>query len=74
MLGAFFVISGNHKRSIICALIKVDWLATCIALQDGWLCMYSICHFPPALAYKLHSPPGAANGKQGLIPEEVSQT
>jgi hypothetical protein len=52
------------------ALIKVDWLAACIALtkSDG----SCICHFPPALAYSLHNPP--ANGKQGPIPEEVSRT
>jgi hypothetical protein len=37
--------------------------------QSGCRC---ICHFPPALAYNLHSTP--ANGKQGPIPEEMSQT
>jgi hypothetical protein len=36
---------------------------------DFWRC---ICYFPPALTYNLHSPP--ANGKQGPIPEEMSQT
>jgi hypothetical protein len=45
------------------ALIKVDWLAACIALKLG------ICHFPPAKS--LESPP--ANGTQGPIPE-MSQT
>ncbi len=35
MLASYFVIPANHKRSIIvqCALIKVDWLAACIALR-----------------------------------------
>jgi hypothetical protein len=32
----------------------------------------SFCHFPQALAYHLQNPP--ANGKQGLITEEISQT
>ncbi len=47
-----------------CALIKVDWLAACIAFKSG--------HFPPASAYNLHNPP--ANGEQGPITEEMSQT
>jgi hypothetical protein len=37
--------------------------------KRGWCC---ICNFPPAMAYNLHSPP--ANGKQGQMPEEMSQT
>jgi hypothetical protein len=52
------------------ALKKVDWLAVCIALRVvGAVC---ICHFRQALTYNLHSPP--ASGKQGPIPEEMSQT
>jgi hypothetical protein len=46
-------------------------LACCLyCTKSGW---HYICHFPPALAYNLHSP--SANGKQGLIPsaEEMSQ-
>jgi hypothetical protein len=52
-------------------MIKVDWLAAYIALRvvGGWR---YICQFPAALAYNLHSPP--ANGKQGPISEEMSQT
>jgi hypothetical protein len=41
-------------------LIKVVWLAACIALRV----------LAPALAKNLHNPP--ANGKQGPIPEEIS--
>jgi hypothetical protein len=45
-------------------------LACCLfCTKGGWRCF---CHFPPALAYNLHSPP--ANGKQGPIAEEISQT
>ncbi len=45
-------------------------LACCLYYtKSGWRC---IGHFTPALAYNLHSPP--ANEKQGLIPEEMSQT
>ncbi len=34
MFAAFFVIPANHKWSIIVyLLIKVDWLAACIALR-----------------------------------------
>jgi hypothetical protein len=55
-----FVIPANHKWR------KVDWLD---ALRvHGWRC---IGRFPPGLAYS-HNPP--ANGKQRLIPEEMSQT
>jgi hypothetical protein len=52
-----------------CALIKVDWLDACIAPKSGWRC---IGRFPPAFAQYLHNTP--ANGKQGPIPEEMSQT
>ncbi len=52
-----------------CALIKVHWLASCIALGVVGA-VFAI--FPPTLAFNLHSPP--ANGKQGPIPEEMSQT
>jgi hypothetical protein len=45
-------------------------LACCLyCTKIGWR---SICHFPPALAYSLHSP--SANGKQVPIPEDISQT
>jgi hypothetical protein len=37
--------------------------------NSGWRC---ICHFSLALAYNLYNPP--ANGKHGLIPEEIYQT
>jgi hypothetical protein len=39
--------------------------------KSGWLWFY-IGRFPPALAQNLHNPP--ADGKQGLIPEEMYQT
>jgi hypothetical protein len=53
-----------------CSLIKEDWLATCLyCTKSGLRC---IGRFPPALASNFHSPP--ANGKQGLISEEMSQT
>jgi hypothetical protein len=51
-----------------CALIKVDLPTACIALRVvgivlvGFLRRCEILHNPPA------------NGKQGLIPEEMSQT
>jgi hypothetical protein len=54
MLVAYFCHSPLSQVEYNCALIKVDWLAVCIAL------------FPKALANNLHSPP--ANGKQGPIP------
>ncbi len=50
-------------------VIKVDWLAACIALRV--VCAVFVV-FLRALAYNLHSPP--ANGKQMPIPEEISQT
>jgi hypothetical protein len=37
--------------------------------MSGWRC---IGRFPPALAKNVYNPP--ANGKQGPIPEEMSQT
>jgi hypothetical protein len=45
-------------------LIKVDWLAACIALRvvGGVLVVFLRSWRPPA------------NGKQGLIPQEMSQT
>jgi hypothetical protein len=65
MLAASFLqITREVKYNF--ASIKVVRLAACIA-QRRW-----ICHFPPVLAYNLHSPP--ANGKQGPIPEEMSKT
>jgi hypothetical protein len=45
---------------------KEDWLASCVALRVVGAV------FPPALAHILHSFP--ANGKQGPIPKEISQT
>jgi hypothetical protein len=42
----FFVIPANHKWSVICVLIKVDWLSACNSLSS-WHC---IGCFPPALA------------------------
>jgi hypothetical protein len=46
-----------------CALIKVDWLAACVALRVvGAVYVVFVLHNPPA------------NGKQGQIPEEISQT
>jgi hypothetical protein len=47
----------------ICALTKVDGLPACFALRVVGA-VFVI--FPPALAYKLHSPP--ANGKLGPNP------
>jgi hypothetical protein len=49
-----------NKGGLACCLYctKCDWR--------------SICHFPQALAYHLQNPP--ANGKKGLITEEMSQT
>ncbi len=52
-----------------CALIKVNWLANCIALRVVGA-VFVI--FPPELAYNLLSPP--ANGRQEPIPEEMYQT
>jgi hypothetical protein len=50
-----------------CSLIKVDWLAACIALRVvGAVC---ISRFPPA-----YLPDTPAKGKQGPIPDEISQT
>jgi hypothetical protein len=51
-----------------CALIKVDWLAACIALRV----VGAVFVVVPRRWHKinLHNPP--ANGKQGLIPEEKS--
>ncbi len=51
-----------------CALLKVGWLAARNTLRV----VGAVYHFPPALAYYLHNPP--ANGKQGPIPEEMSQS
>jgi hypothetical protein len=48
-----------------CSLIKVDWLAAGIAL---WLALY--WSFSSGVGVKY--PP--SNGKQGPIPEEMSQT
>ncbi len=62
MLAAYFCHSRYSQVEYNCALIKVD------CTDSGWRC---ICHFLPALAYNLISPP--ANGKQGLIPEEMSE-
>jgi hypothetical protein len=44
-----------------------------LCIDNGdWRFCTGIGHFPLALAYNLHSPP--VNGKQGLIPEEMSKT
>ncbi len=51
-----------------CVFIKVDLLATCIAL-GSWR---RIGSFLSMLANNVNNPP--ANVKQGLIPEERSQT
>jgi hypothetical protein len=49
----------------------MDWLFACClcCTKSGWRC---IGRFPLALALNLHNPP--ANRKQGLLPEEMSQT
>jgi hypothetical protein len=60
-----FPLITKEKEKNNWALIKVNWLAACIALK------FCFCTFPPALACSLHSPP--ANGKQGPIPEEISK-
>ncbi len=49
-----FVISANHKWSIIGALVKVDWIAACIAPRVV------------SLGCNLHSP--LASGKQARKP------
>ncbi len=49
-------------------MIKVDWLAACIALRV----VGAVYVFSPGVGVNLHNLP--ANGKQGLIPEEMSQT
>jgi hypothetical protein len=51
----FLSFPANHKYN--CALIKVNWLAACIAPR-----VFGAV-FPPAFAYNLHSPP--VSGKQG---------
>jgi hypothetical protein len=49
MLAAYFLHSRLSQVEYTCALIKMEWLAGCIALRVvGTAC---ICHFPPALAY-----------------------
>ncbi len=50
--------------------MKVDWLAACIALRVVVAVLVVFLH--AALAYNLHH--SQANGKHGLIPEEMSQT
>ncbi len=51
-------------------MLDKSGLACCFyCTKSGWC---YVGHFRPALAYNLHSPP--ASGKQGLRPEEMSQT
>jgi hypothetical protein len=64
-IGLIMLIPNNYNNR---ALLKSGFVAACIALR---MVGAVIGHFPPALAYNLHSPP--ANGKQGSIPEEMSQ-
>jgi hypothetical protein len=52
------------------ALIKVDWLADCIALRK-WLALY--WSFSSGVDVKF-AQSSIATGKQGLIPKEMSQT
>jgi hypothetical protein len=51
-----------------CSLQKVDWLAACIALRV----VSAVLVFSTRVGVNLHNP--RANGKQGPIPEEISQT
>ncbi len=68
MLAAF--LSFLLITSVIQLYIDKNELACCLyCTKSGWR---SVCHFPPALAYNLHSRP--AKGKQGPLPEEMSQT
>jgi hypothetical protein len=60
MLAAHFC----HSR-----LLFIDKMDCLYSTKSGWHC--NGC-FPPALASNLHNPP--TNGKQGPIPEEMSQT
>ncbi len=53
-----------------CALIKVDWLAACIALRVVGA-VHVMVIFLRRWCKNLHNPP--ANMKQGPIPEEMSQ-
>jgi hypothetical protein len=48
----------------------VDWLAACISKSAEWLALY--LSISSGVGENLHNPP--ANGKQGSIPEEMSQT
>ncbi len=69
-VSCFFVIPANHKWSIIVNWYHKSWLASSLyCMKSDWR---YIGRFPPALAYNVHNPP--ANGKQGPIPEEMSQT
>jgi hypothetical protein len=52
-----------------CALIKVDWLASCIALRVAGA-VFVILLRRWRTIYKVLKP----NGKQGPIPEEMFQT
>jgi hypothetical protein len=69
MLAAHFL-SFTLITSGVQLCIDKSGLACCLhCTESGWRC---IGPSPPALAYNLHNPP--ANGKQGPIPEEISQT
>jgi hypothetical protein len=48
-----FVIPSNISAVLLC--IDKTGLACCLyCTKSGWRCF---CHFPPALAYNLHTPP-----------------
>jgi hypothetical protein len=40
MLAAYFCHSRQPQVEYNCALIKVDWLAACIALKKEWFALY----------------------------------
>jgi hypothetical protein len=68
-LAAYFCHSSLSQVEHNFSLIKVNWFAAFwIALEFLALC-YS---FSSGVGANLHNPP--ANGKQGPIPEEISQT
>jgi hypothetical protein len=65
-------VSGLFLSQVVeynCSWIKVDWLDACIALE---LVGAVLVVFLRRWRKNLHNPP--ANGKQGPIPEKISQT
>jgi hypothetical protein len=58
-----FVIPANISAVLFC--IDKSGLACCLyCTKNGWRC---ICHFPPALAYNLHSPPSQLEARADTL-------